>query len=246
MINKVVASTQLAVADIQDRASVMIGGFGQAGVPYNLIDALVELGVRELTVISHALAQCASLVQNKQVRKLITTFARWVDPTRFNPLEEQYAAGELEVELTPIGTLAERIRAGGAGMAAVYTPTGVGTIVEQGKEKRVFEGKEYLLELGIRADVALIKAYKGDRMGNLVYRMTSRNYNPIMAMAGNLTIAEVEEIVDVGQLDSELIVTPGIFVDRVVKAPKRSVWLYQQSPEALSMKVSALSSVTRG
>ena len=229
MINKVVASTQLAVADIQDRASVMIGGFGQAGSPFSLVDALAEQGARDLTIITQGVTRCAPLVRNKQVRRLICSFTRWVDPTKTDPvIEEQYEAGELEVEVVPIGTLAERIRAGGAGVAAIYTPTGVGTIVEQGKEKRVFEGKEYLLELGIRADVALVKAYKGDRMGNLVYRMSSRNYNPIMAMAGNLTIAEVEEIVDVGQLDSEVIVTPGIFVDRVVKAPKRSVWEYRR------------------
>lgn len=229
MVDKVVASTQAAVADIQNGALIMVGGFGQAGSPFNLVDALVKQGACNLTVVSNSISQVAPLAENRQVKKLIASFPEWVDRSRANPLVEQCASGEAEVEMVPQGTLAERIRAGGAGIAAFYVPTGVGTIIEQGKEKRTFEGKEHLLELGLKADVALIKAYKADRMGNLVYRMSARNYNPLIAMAASLTIAEVEEIVDVGQLDPEVIVTPGIFVDRVVKAPKHAEWMYRQA-----------------
>lgn len=228
MINKIVPSTQQAVADIQDGATVVLGGFGQAGTPFNLVEALLEQGARDLIVASNSISQVVTLVENKRVRKLIASFPVWVDRTRPNPLDEQLPAGEIELEIVPQGTLAERIRAGGAGVVAFYVPTGVGTVVEQGKEKRVFGGNEYLLEFGIKADVALIKAYKGDRKGNLIYRMSARNYNPIMAMAASLTIAEVEEIVDVGELDPEVIVTPGIFVHRVVKAPKRAQWMYKR------------------
>lgn len=229
MVNKIVASLELAVADIQSGALIMVGGFGQAGSPFNLVEALVKQGAQGLTMVSNSISQVAPLVENRRVRKLIASFPEWVDRSRPNPLIEQCASGEAEIEMVPQGTLAERIRAGGAGIAAFYVPTGVGTIMEQGKEKRVFGGKEYLLELGLRADVALLKAYKGDRLGNLVYRMSARNFNPLMAMAASLTIAEVEEIVDVGQLGPEVIVTPGIFVDRVVKAPKRVQWMYRQT-----------------
>ena len=222
MINKIVAGTREAVADIKDGATVMLGGFGPAGIPFNLIQALLEQGARQLTVICNAVSQPAPLIENRRVRKLIASFPVWVERSRANPLDEQCATGEIVLEIVPQGTLAERIRAGGAGIAAFYTPTGVGTELEQGKEKRVIDGREYLLEWALKADVALIKAYKSDRMGNLVYHATARNYNPVMATAANLTIAEVEEIVDVGQLDPETIVTPGIFVDRVVKVPKRS------------------------
>ena len=228
MINKVMDSIKLAVVDIQNGATVLIGGFGQAGTPFNLVEALLEQGARDLIVASNSISQVATLVENKRVSKLIASFPVWVDRTRPNPLDEQLPAGEIELEVVPQGTLAERIRAGGAGIAAFYVPAGVGTVVEQGKEKRVFGNKEYLLEFGIKANVSLIKAYKGDRKGNLVYRMSTRNYNPIMAMAASLTIAEVEEIVDVGELDPEAIVTPGIFVDRVVKAPKRAQWMYKR------------------
>lgn len=227
MINKIIASTRQAVADIKDGAVVMIGGFGQAGTPFNLVRALLSQGTSQLTVISNSVSQAALLVENKRVKKLIASFPIWVDPSRVNPLEEQCATGEIELEMVPQGTLAERIRAGGANVPAFYIATGVGTILEQGKGKGVFDRKEYLLERALRADISLIKAYKGDRMGNLVYHMTARNYNPIMATAATLTIAEVEEIVDVGQLDPETIVTPGIFVDRVVKAPKHSDWQYR-------------------
>lgn len=229
MINKIVASAESAVADIQDGAVIMVGGFGQAGSPFNLVEALVKQGARNLTLVSNSISQVAPLVENRRVRKLIASFPEWVDRSRPNPLIEQCASGEAEVEMVPQGTLAERIRAGGAGIVAFYVPTGVGTIMERGKEKRVFGEKECLLELGLRADVALLKAYKGDRLGNLVYRMSARNFNPLMAMAASLTIAEVEEVVDAGQLDPEVIVTPGIFVDRVVKASKRVQWMYRQA-----------------
>lgn len=224
MINKIVVGTKEAVADIKDGATVMLGGFGPAGAPFNLVQALLEQGTRQLTVICNSVSQVAPLVENKRVVKLTASFPVWVVRSRTNPIEEQLAAGEIILEVVPQGTLAERIRAGGAGIPAFYTPTGVGTELERGKEKRVIDGREYLLERALRADVALVKAYKGDRMGNLVYHATARNYNPIIATAANLTIAEVEEIVDVGQLDPESIVTPGVFVDRVVKVPKRSQW----------------------
>ena len=224
MINKIVDGTKQTVADIKDGATVMLGGFGSPGAPFNLVQALLEQGASHLTMICNSISQIAPLVEKKRVVKLIASFPVWVVRSRTNPIEEQVAAGEIVLEVVPQGTLAERIRTGGAGIPAFYTPTGVGTELEQGKEKRVIDGREYLLERALRADVALVKAYKGDRMGNLVYHTTARNYNPIIATAANLTIAEVEEIVDVGQLDPESIVTPGIFVDRVVKVPKRLQW----------------------
>lgn len=224
MINKIVAGIEQAVADIKDGATVMLGGFAHTGAPFNLVQALLEQGTRQLTVICNSVSQVAPLVEEKRVVKLVASFPMWVVRSQTNPLDEQLAAGEIVVEMVPQGTLAERIRAGGAGIPAFYTPTGVGTELERGKEKRVIDGKEHLLEWALKADVALVKAYKGDRMGNLVYHTTARNYNPIMATAAKLTIAEVEEIVDVGQLDPETIVTPGIFVDRVVKVSKRSHW----------------------
>jgi len=227
MIDKIMPSIESAVAGLKDGATIMIGGFGQAGTPFNLVQALVEQGAQGLTVISNSISQAAPLVENRRVRKLIASFPIWVDRTRPNPLDEQIPAGKIELVTIPQGTLAEAIRAAGAGIAAFYTLTGAGTSVEEGKEKRIFNGKECLLELALKADVALVKAYKGDRMGNLVYRMTARNFNPLMAMAAELTIAEVEEIVDVGELDPEVIVTPGIFVHRVVKALKSGKWMYQ-------------------
>jgi len=213
---------------IIDGSVIMVGGFGQAGTPFNLVQALVEQGTKELTVISNSISQAAPLVENKRVKKLIASFPNWVDRTRHNPLDEQVQAGEIELVTVPQGTLAEAIRAGGAGIAAFYTLAGVGTVVEEGKETKNFNGVNYLLELALKADVALIKAYKADRMGNLIYHMTARNFNPLMAMAAKNTIVEVEEIVDVGELDPEVIVTPGIFVNRVVKAPKISEWMYHE------------------
>jgi 3-oxoadipate CoA-transferase alpha subunit len=226
MIDKIMPSVELAVAGIKDGATVMLGGFGQAGTPFNLIQALVEQGAQDLTVISNSISQAAPLVEKRRVRKLIASFPIWVDRTRPNPLDEQVPTGKIELVMVPQGTLAEAIRAGGAGVAAFFTPTGVGTFIEEGKEKRIFNGQECMLELALKADVALVKAYKGDRMGNLVYHMTARNFNPLMAMAAELTVAEVEDIVDAGELDPEVVVTPGIFVHRVVKAPRRGGWMY--------------------
>jgi 3-oxoacid CoA-transferase A subunit len=229
MIDKIMPSIESALDGIKDGVTLMIGGFGQAGTPFNLVQALVEYGVRDLTVISNSISQASPLVENKLVKKLIASFPVWVDRKRPNPLDEQVASGEIELVNIAQGTLAEAIRAGGAGIPAFYTPTGVGTFVEEQKEKRMFHGRKYLLELALKADVALVKAYKGDRMGNLVFHMTARNFNSLMATAAELTIAEVDEIVDIGGLDPEVIVTPGIFVDRLVKAPRRCEWLYRKT-----------------
>ena len=228
MIDKIVPDIDSAIAGISDGSVVMIGGFGQAGTPFNLVQALVEQGARDLTVISNSISQAAPLVENKRVRKLIASFPNWVDRTRHNPLDEQLPAGEITLVTVPQGTLAEAIRAGGAGVAAFYTRAGAGTVVGEGKEIKTFNGLDYLLELALQADVALIKAYIADRMGNLVYHMTARNFNPLMAMAAETTIVEVEEVVGAGQLDPEVVVTPGIFVNRVVKAPKISRWMYRE------------------
>ena len=212
-----------AVADISDGATVMVGGFGpMGGRPVGLIDAVRRRGSRRLTVIANGIGgRSTSLVvwaENQQIAKLVCSFpAATTGPTAF---EEQYLRGEAEIELVPQGTLAERIRAGGAGIAAFYTPTGVGTVVEEGKEKRWFNGRPYLLEHALRADFALIKAYQADELGNLTYRGTSRNFNPHMATAADVTIAEVEELVPVGGLDPERIGTPCIYVDRVVVVPR--------------------------
>jgi len=227
MINKVADSIQSAVSMIESGASVMVGGFGQAGTPFNLVDALVKRELKNLVVICNSISQVAGLVENRCVGRLISSFPIWVDRSRPNPLNEQIRNGEIEVEVVPQGTLAERIRAGGAGVAAFYVPAGIGTVVEEGKEKREFEGKGYLLELGLRADIALVKAFEGDKYGNLVYNKSARNYNPVMAMAGRFTVAEVEEIVSADELDPEAIVTPGIFVDLMVKAPRRGEWMYR-------------------
>ncbi len=205
----------------------MFGGFGVTGIPFTLIKALSKKGTRNITAITNSPGgriedlDLSVLFSNKQIKKVIASFAAY--PGKLSVFEQQYLKGEVELELVPQGTLAERIRAGGAGEAGFYTPTGVGTIVEEGKEKRTFDGKEYLLELALRADFALIKAHKADRMGNLTYRMTARNFNPVMATAAEVTVVEVDEIVEAGELDPETIVTPGIFVDRIVKGEKYEV-----------------------
>jgi 3-oxoacid CoA-transferase A subunit len=197
----------------------MVGGFGLCGIPENLIAAVRDKGVRNLIVISNNAGVSdfglGLLLQTRQIRKMISTYVG-----ENELFEQQCLSGELEVELVPQGTFAERIRAGGAGIAAFFTPTGVGTPVEQGKEKRQFNGRDYLMELGMRADFTLVKAWKGDTMGNLVYRKTTRNFNPMMATAGSVTIAEVEEIVPVGSLDPDHIHTPGIFVQRIIQGAK--------------------------
>ncbi len=221
MIDKRCASAAAAVADIPDGATVMIGGFGEAGSPIELIHALIDHGVRDLTVVNNNTGSgevgLAALIKNGQVRKMICSYPRTANSTVF---PELYRAGKIELELVPQGTLAERIRAGGAGIPAFFTATGVGTVLEQGKEKRVFDGREYLLEHGLRADVALVKAKLADRYGNLVYNKTARNFGPVMCTAARTTIVQVERIVPPGDLDPECVVTPGIFVDRLVEIPE--------------------------
>jgi 3-oxoadipate CoA-transferase alpha subunit len=218
MIDKTFASLESAVADIHDGATVMIGGFGNAGMPSSLIDALIAQGARELTIVNNNAGNgetgLAALLKAKRVRKIICSFPRQADSHHFDAL---YRAGEIELELTPQGNLAERIRAAGAGIGGFFTPTGYGTTLAEGKETRLIDGRHYVLESPIHADYALIKALKGDRWGNLVYRKTARNFGPIMAMAAKTTIAQVLDVVDLGELDPEHIVTPGIFVQRVVK-----------------------------
>jgi 3-oxoadipate CoA-transferase alpha subunit len=206
-----------AVAGIGDGATVLIGGFGSAGQPVELIDALRRSGVRDLTVVNNNAGNgdtgLAALLAAGQVRKIICSFPRQSDSWVF---DELYRSGKIELELVPQGNLAERMRAAGAGIGAFYCPTGVGTPLAEGKEHRVIDGRQYLLEFPIRGDVALIKAHRADTLGNLVYRKTARNFGPVMATAATLTIVQVDEIVDVGQLDPEAVVTPGIFVDRMV------------------------------
>ncbi len=213
-----VPSLEEAVADVHDGATVMIGGFGNAGMPAALIDALIAQGARELTIVNNNAGNgdsgLAALLKAKRVRKIICSFPRQSDSHVFDAL---YRAGEIELELTPQGNLAERIRAAGAGIGGFFTPTGYGTLLAQGKETRLIDGRRYVLEAPIHADFALIKALRGDRWGNLVYRKTARNFGPIMAMAAKCAIAQVSEVVDLGELDPEAIVTPGIFVKRVVK-----------------------------
>ena len=222
-MNKVYPSAEAAVADVPDGAVVMVGGFGSAGVPETLVQALAAQPVRDLTVVSNGTGEGESglvhLIRNRQVRRVLASFPA---PGKAPDFEEQYTAGTLELELVPQGTLAERIRAGGAGIAAFYTPTAVGTPLSEGKEQRAFDGRTYLLEYGLRADFALVRAERADTWGNLVYRKTGRNFNPMMAMAARITIAEVEEIVPVGSLDPESVVTPSIFVQRIVLAPRRT------------------------
>jgi 3-oxoadipate CoA-transferase, alpha subunit len=220
MIDKTVATAAAAVADIHDGATVMIGGFGTAGMPSELIDALIAHGARELTIVNNNAGNgdmgLALLLKAKKVRKIICSFPRQTDSWHFDAL---YKAGEIELELVPQGNLAERIRAAGAGIGGFFTRTGYGTLLAEGKETREINGRHYVLEYPIHADFALIKAQRGDRWGNLVYRKTARNFGPIMASAAKCTIAQVREIVNLGDLDPETVVTPGIFVKRVVEVP---------------------------
>ncbi|QPA32660.1 CoA transferase subunit A [Thermaerobacillus caldiproteolyticus] len=204
-----------AVKDIQDGMTIMVGGFGLCGIPENLILALAETGVKNLTVISNNCGiddwGLGILLKNRQIKKMIGSYVG-----ENKEFERQVLSGEIEVELIPQGTLAEKIRAGGAGIPAFYTPAGVGTPVAKGKETRVFHGREYLLEEAVTADFSLIRAWKADKMGNLVYRKTARNFNPMIAAAGKVTIAEVEELVDIGELDPDHIHTPSIYVQRLI------------------------------
>ncbi|MBA2870478.1 3-oxoacid CoA-transferase subunit A [Anoxybacillus calidus] len=204
-----------AVKDIKDGMTIMVGGFGLCGIPENLILALAETGVKDLTVISNNCGiddwGLGILLKNRQIKKMIGSYVG-----ENKEFERQVLSGELEVELVPQGTLAEKIRAGGAGIPAFYTPAGVGTPIAEGKEKRVFNGKEYLLEEAFTADFSLVRAWKADKMGNLVYRKTARNFNPMIAAAGKITIAEVEELVEIGELDPDHIHTPSIYVQRLI------------------------------
>jgi 3-oxoadipate CoA-transferase alpha subunit len=221
LIDKICPTTAAALADVFDGATVMIGGFGNAGMPSALIDALIAQGARDLTIVNNNAGNgetgLAALLKAKRVRKIICSFPRQVDSQVFDAL---YHAGEIELELTPQGNLAERIRAAGAGIGGFFSPTGYGTLLAEGKETREINGKHYVLESPIHADFALIKAHRGDRWGNLVYRKTARNFGPIMAMAAACTIAQVSEVVALGELDPEAIITPGIFVQRVVQVPQ--------------------------
>lgn len=220
MINKLVASAAAALADVPDGASVMIHGFGNAGMPSELIDALIAQGARDLTIVNNNAGNgdtgLAALIKARRVRKILCSFPRQADSWHF---DAQYRAGEIELELVPQGTLAERIRAAGAGIGAFFTPTAYGTRLAEGKETRRIGERDYVLEYPIYADYALIKAERADRWGNLTYRKSARNFGPIMAAAAKCTVAQVRETVELGELDPEVIVTPGIFVQRVVCIP---------------------------
>jgi 3-oxoadipate CoA-transferase alpha subunit len=219
---EIAADTDAAVRGIADGSTVLVGGFGPAGQPYALIDALRRTGATDLTVVNNNAGNgttgLAALLATGQVRKIICSFPRQTDSFVF---EELYRAGRIELEVAPQGNLAERIRAAGAGIGAFYTPTGAGTMLAEGKENRVIDGREHVLEFPIHADVALIRAHTADEAGNLVYRKTGRNFGPIMATAARLTVAEVVRVVPVGALDPESVVTPSIFVDRVVIAQEQ-------------------------
>jgi 3-oxoadipate CoA-transferase alpha subunit len=222
-MNKICPSLQAAVADVPDGATIMIGGFGDAGVPFQLIDALIEQGAKDLTVISNNAGTgetgIAALIKRDRVKKIVCSFPRQANASAF---DERYLAGRIALDLVPQGNLAERIRAAGAGIGAFYTPTAYGTPLADGKETREIAGRHYVLEYPLSADYAFIKAHKGDPLGNLVYRKTARNFGPVMATAAKCTVAQVTQVVGVGDLDPEAIVTPGIFVRRVVEiAPAR-------------------------
>ena len=220
MINKVIASADEAVKDIRDGATLVVGGFGLCGIPENLINSLVKKRVNGLTCVSNNAGVddwgLGLLLQTKQIRKMVSSYVG--ENAEF---ERQFLAGELEVEFVPQGTLAERMRAGGAGIPAFYTPAGFGTVVAEGKETKEFDGKQYVMERGIVGDFSLVAAWKADRLGNLVYRKSARNFNPMAATAGRVCIAEVEELVEPGELDPDSVHTPGIFVHRVIVAKRQ-------------------------
>src|SRR5450432_4833721 len=217
-MDKRVVSAVDAIANLRDGMTVLMGGFGLCGIPENLIAAVCSKGTRDLTVVSNNAGidgfGIGLLLQNRQVKKMISTY---VGENKL--FEKLVLSGELEVELNPQGTFSERLRAGGAGIPAFYTPTGVGTMIAEGKETREFDGRQYVLERGLRGDFAFVKAWKGDRWGNLIYRKTSRNFNPMMATAADYVIAEVEELVELGELEPDSVHTPGIFVDAIFQGP---------------------------
>lgn len=221
MINKISPSIEAALADVHDGATVMIGGFGTAGLPNELIDGLIAQGAKNLTIVNNNAGNgdtgLAALLAARRVRKIICSFPRQADSHHFDAL---YRAGDIELELVPQGNLAERIRAAGAGIGGFFTPTGYGTQLAEGKETREINGRMYVLESPIHADFALIRAERGDRWGNLTYRMTARNFGPVMAMAAKVTVASVHDVVELGSLDPEAVVTPGIFVQRIVQVPR--------------------------
>jgi 3-oxoadipate CoA-transferase, alpha subunit len=221
MIDKIVATPAAALADVPDGATVMIGGFGTAGLPNELVEALIEQGARDLTIVNNNAGNgdsgLAALLATGRVKKIICSFPRQADSWHFDRL---YREGRIELELVPQGNLAERIRAAGAGIGAFFTPTGYGTDLARAKETRLIDGRWHVLEHPIRADLALIKAERGDRWGNLTYRMTARNFGPIMAAAARVTVATVHDVVPLGLLDPETIVTPGLYVQRVVLIPR--------------------------
>ncbi|MCM0021359.1 MAG: 3-oxoacid CoA-transferase subunit A [Tagaea sp.] len=220
MIDKIVPSLAAAVAGIQDGATVLIAGFGNSGIPVELIDALIAQGAKDLTIVSNnagsGRTDVAKLLATGRVRKIMCSYPRTAGSVVF---EEMYSAGKLELELIPQGTLSERIRAGAAGIGGFYTPTAAGTKLAEGKETRFIDGREHVLEAPIHADVALIKAERADRWGNLTYRLAARNFGPTMAAAGKLTIVQTSHVVELGAIDPEDVVTPGLFVDRVVHVP---------------------------
>lgn len=226
-MSKVFPSAEEALADVFDGCTIMFGGFGVSGIPFTLVRALYEKDTKAITMISNTPGgrqediDLSILFEKRQVKKVVASFPVYTG--KVNAFEPQYLKGEVELELVPQGTLAERIRAGGAGITGFYTPTGAGTIVAQDKETRTIDGKECLFERPLKADFAFIKAHRGDTAGNLTYRMAARNFNPIMATAATVTIAEVDEIVEAGQLDPESVVTPGIFVKRLIKGKRYEV-----------------------
>ncbi len=218
MINKIIGTAKEAVAEIFDGSTVMISGFGEAGSPIELIHALIDHGARNLTIVSNNTGNghigLAALIENKQVKKMICSFPRTANSVVF---PELYRRGEIELELVPQGTLAERIRAGGAGIPAFYTPTSVNTPLAEGKETRIFNGKPYVMEYGLKADFAMVKCKIADRYGNLLYNKTARNFGPVMCMGAHRSIVQASRVVELGMLDPEAVVTPGIFVDKVVE-----------------------------
>ncbi len=226
-MDKIFPSAEKAVADITDGTTIMVGGFGVTGVPFTLIKALAQKGSKNLTIISNSPGgrlpdiDLSVLIKNGQVKKVIASYPVYTGT--ISVFEKMYLKGEIELEMVPQGTFAERIRAGGAGIPAFYTPTGVGTALVDGKQKRIFDGTKYVLEFALKADFALIKAHKADKMGNLIYHRSARNFNPNMASAAKITIAEVDEIVEIGELDPEAIITPAIYVERVVKGEKHEI-----------------------
>ena len=226
MIDKIVQSIADALAGVRDGATVLMGGFGAVGQPDELIEGLIELGVKDLTVVSNNAGAgkvgLAKLLEAGRVRKIICSFPRVAGSTVF---EDLYRAGKLELEIVPQGTLAERLRAAGAGIAAFYTPTAAGTKLAQGKEVRDFDGRPHVMELALKGDVALVEAWEGDRWGNLTYRESGRNFNPVMAMAADLTVAQVHHIRQLGEIAPDNVHTPGIFVNRVVRVNRGAPWI---------------------